>query len=230
MSVRQLSSKSKSQVLRRLSRTSQASPVSLDTLMSDGKLPMDLKWQPSWCIARGDETILVHILASPDLPPYLERAINKLREDGFHNTYVLIFARDLILEATEEEAPTRLLAPYAASAVAEKAMNLGCALAFEAEKSVQLVFDGSYSAPHRCRQNRKETGHIPNWLYTGLAASADFSPELRKLLSGLQQTMSAQRAKTPSQTNAKPSYCSTSREALQRRTGASFCLSSNSRR
>jgi hypothetical protein len=182
MSARQLSSKSKSQVLRRLSHKGHASPASLDSLISDGKLPKDLRWLPSWCIARGDETILVHILASPDIPPYLESAINKLREDGIYNAYVLILARDLILESTEDEPPTRLLAPYAASAVAEKAMNLGCALAFEAEKSVHLVFDGSYAAPRGCRQTRKETGHIPKWLYGGLATSADFSSQLQKLL------------------------------------------------
>jgi hypothetical protein len=182
MSVRQLSSRSKSQVLRRLSHKGQASPTTLDTLIGDGKLPKDFKWQPSLCIARGDETILVHILASPDFPPYLERAIKKLRDDGFQNVYVLVLARDLMLEATEEVPPTRCPAPYAASAVAEKAMSLGCALAFEAARSVHLVFDGSYSAPHSCRQTGKETGHVPKWLYRGLAASADFSPNLQRLL------------------------------------------------
>ena len=134
------------------------------------------------CIARGDETILVHILASPDFPPYLERVIKKLREHGFPKVHVLIFARDLILEATEDQPPAQFPAPYAASAVAEKALALGCALAFEAERSVYLVFDSPYAKPRRCRGSGEETGHIPRWLYDRLAASADFSPGLQTLL------------------------------------------------
>lgn len=181
MSMRHLSSKSKSQMLRRLSHRGPTSLTSLEVLIGAGKLPPDLKWQPSLCVMRGEETILVHILAAPDFPTYLERAINDLREGGFSKVSVLIFARDLMLEATEELPPTYLAAPYAASAVAEKALNLGCGLAFEAERSVHLVFDNSYAVPRRCR-TRKETGHIPKWLYEELAGSEDFSPELRKLL------------------------------------------------
>src|SRR5260221_11518978 len=181
MSVRQLSSKSRSQMLRRLSHRGPTSLTSLDALIDVGKLPADLKWQPSLCIVRGEETILVHVLASPDFPTYLERVISDLKNGGFSKVYVLIFARDLMLEATEEIPPTYLPAPYAASAVAEKALNLGCGLAFEAERSVHLVFDNSYTAPRRCR-TRKETGHIPKWLYGELAASEYFSPELQKLL------------------------------------------------
>jgi hypothetical protein len=182
MNVRELSSKSKSQILRRLSYKSAASETSLKALMKGRKIPKDLQWEPSWCITRGDETILVYVLASQDIPPYLEAAIEKLREGGCQNAYVLILARDLMLEATEDTPPTPLPAPYAASAVAEKAMNLGCALAFEAEKSVHLVFDGSYTAPNRCARTRMETGHIPKWLFHGLAASSDFSPKLQNLL------------------------------------------------
>lgn len=182
MSVRQLSSKSKSQLLRKLSHSFPASPRSLDNLISAGKLPNDLKWQPSLCIARGDETILVHILASPDFPSYLERVIESLRQGGFSKVYLLIFARDLTLEATEDRPPTHLPAPYAASAVAEQARGLGCALAFEAERSVHMVFENSYAEPHRCRVTRRETGHIPKWLYERLAASTAFSQELHKIL------------------------------------------------
>lgn len=182
MSMRQLSSKSKSQVLRRLSHSGPTSPTSLDLLISGGRLPRDLKWQPSLCIMRGEETILVHILASPDFPPYLERVIENLRAGGFLRVSVLILARDLILEATEESPPAHLPAPYAASAVAEKALSLGCALAFEAERSVHLVFDNSYVVPQPCAETIEETGHVPKWLYQELATSQDFSPGLRTLL------------------------------------------------
>jgi hypothetical protein len=182
MSLGKLSSKSKSQLLRRLSYKGKASETTLEVLISAGKLPQDFGWQPSMCVTRGDETILVHILASSEIPPYLENAIKKLRKDNYENVYVLVVARDLTLEAPEDGPPTRLTAPYAASAVAEKAMGLGCALAFEAEKSVQLVFDGLYQAPPKCAEIGKETGHIPKWLYSGLAARSDFSPGLQKLL------------------------------------------------
>src|SRR5258708_39894958 len=96
MSVRQLSSKSRSQMLRRLSHRGPTSLTSLDALIDVGKLPADLKWQPSLCIVRGEETILVHVLASPDFPTYLERVISDLKNGGFSKVYVLIFARDLM--------------------------------------------------------------------------------------------------------------------------------------
>src|ERR1019366_3277996 len=44
------------------------------------------------------------------------------------------------------------------------------------------VFDNSYVAPRRCARTIKETGHVPKWLYQGLATSKDFSPGLQKLL------------------------------------------------
>jgi len=154
----------------------------LERLIGEKKLPEDLRWEPSLCIARGDETILVHILASRDFPAYLESAIEKLRKGGFNDVCVLILARDVMLEATEDAPRIPLPAPYAASAVAEKAMSLGCALAFEAEKSVHLVFDGSYTAPQKCAVTEKETGHIPKWLYKSLVESADFSPKPPKIL------------------------------------------------
>jgi hypothetical protein len=131
---------------------------------------------------RGDETILVHDLASPDFPAYLERLIKDLQNRGFSKVRVLILARDLVLEATDDLPPQLLPGPYAAAAVAEKALSLGCGLAFEAERSVHLVFDSSYAQPRRCRTRTQETGHVPKWLYQTLAASANFSPELQKLL------------------------------------------------
>ena len=185
MSARQLSLKFKSQVLRRLSHKGQASETSLDALISDGKVPQDLKWQPSWCIARGEETILVHVLASQDIPPYLERAIKKLREDGLQNVYVLILARDLILEGTEDAPPTSLPAPYAASAVAEKAMSLGCALAFEADKSVHLVFDGSYTPPPQVCRNRKRDGPYPEVALSGFGRQCGLQPKTAEALKAI---------------------------------------------
>jgi hypothetical protein len=181
MNIRQLSSKSKSQILRRLAHTSPTRETSLNTLISKGKVPAGLQWQPSLCLTRGKETILVHVLASPDFPTYLERVIKGMKDTGFGNVRVLVLARDLMLEATEELPPSQLPAPYAASAVADKALSLGCGLAFEVGRSIHLVFDSNYAAPNRCR-TQKETGHIPKWLYQKLAASTDFSPGLQDLL------------------------------------------------
>ncbi len=182
MSSQRLSSKAKSQLLRRLARNGPATATTLENLIRDRKVPKKFPWQPSWCISRGSEAILVHVLASGDIPPYLERAIEELRKGGYHNAYVLILARDLILETEEDFPPTRQPAAYAASDVAEKAMGLGCALAFEADKVIHLVFDVAYAAPPKCRLFKRETGHIPKWLYGGLATSTDFSPKLQKLI------------------------------------------------
>jgi hypothetical protein len=150
-------------------------------LIGEGKLPKDLRWEPSLCIARGEETVLVHILASPDFPSYLERVIRMLNERGFSKVHILILAPDLMLEATEESPPKRLPAPFAASAIAEEALRLGCALAFEDDRVVHLVFDNAYKVPRRCKTT-KETGHIPKWLYRELANSNDFSIAFQKLL------------------------------------------------
>jgi hypothetical protein len=182
MSGRKLSAKLQTQVLRKLSSGSQASLSTVDDLIRRRKVPKDLGWQPSLCITRGDETILVHTLLSPDFPAYLARVIEKLRTRGFVKVQILVLARDLILEATEDRPPTPLPAPYAAARVAEQALSLGCGLAFEAEQSVHFVFSDSYSVPRRCRLPAQETGHVPKWLYEQLAASADFSSGLQKLL------------------------------------------------
>jgi len=182
MSLPELSRKSEAQVLRKLSYSFPATSTNLDRLIRQGKVPKKLQWQPSLCIERGEETILVHILVSQDFPAYLESAIEGLRKGGFENVCVLILARDVMLEATEDAPQTPLPAPYAASEVAEKAMSLGCALAFEADRSVHLVFDGKYTPPRGCRQSGKETGHIAKWLYEDLAECADFSPGLQRLL------------------------------------------------
>jgi hypothetical protein len=181
MSVRQVSPRLKSQVLRKLAHGGQPWLTSVEVLISDGRIPKDLKWQPSFCVTRDTDIILVHILASPDFPTYLERVIGDLKKHGPSRVYVLILARDLILEATEELPPTHLPAQYAAAAIAEKALSLGCALAFEAERSVHLVFDHPYTAPLRCHETTKETGHIPKWLYEQLAANTNFSPKLQTL-------------------------------------------------
>lgn len=182
MSGQKLSSKLQTQVLKRLSSGSQASLASVDALIRRHRVPKNLGWQPSLCVTRGDETILVHTLVSPDFPAYLKRVIEKLRSGGFKKVHILILARDLMLEATEDSPPTPLPAPYAAAGVAEQALSLGCALAFEVERSVYLVFDKSYTMPRRCRLPEQETGHIPRWLYEELAAGTTFSPGLQKLL------------------------------------------------
>ena len=108
--------------------------------------------------------------------------IKSLKTNNYPKVRVLIFARDLGLEATEEVPPTNFPAPYAAAAVAEKALSLGCALAFESERSVCLVFDSPYVRPHRCRGTAQETGHIPRWLFQQLAANRNFSTGLQRLL------------------------------------------------
>lgn len=182
MSGQKLSSKLQTQVLRKLSSGIQASQSTVDALVRRHRVPKDLGWQPSLCITRGDETILVHTLVSPDFPAYLERVIEKLRGRGFTKVHILILARDLILEATEDLPPSPLPAPYAAAGVAEQALSLGCALAFEADRSVHMVFDKSYSVPRRCRRSGHETGHVPKWLYEELATGTGFSSGLQKLL------------------------------------------------
>lgn len=174
----QLTAKLTDQILARLSHRGSTVLASFDTLISAGKVPTDLRWQPSLCLSRGEETILVHILAAPDLPAYLERAVHEL--SSYPNISVLILARDLILEASGDSPPSRLQAAYAAAAVAERALALGCGLAFEAKRAVHLVFDSRYTVPLPCR-SKKETGHIPKWLYKTLSESEKFSPRLQRL-------------------------------------------------
>ena len=83
MSLPELSRKSETLVLRKLSHSFPATSTNLDRLIRQGKVPKNLKWQPSLCIERGKETILVHILVSQDFPAYLESAIEGLRKGGF---------------------------------------------------------------------------------------------------------------------------------------------------
>ena len=183
MNIRQLSSISSQQILSRLAHSGSTSETTIEELIADGSIPADFKWQPALCVRRGDETILVHVLVSPEFPVYLEKLIKeKLRPSGYSNVHILIFARDMILEAAEDRPPAFQPAPYSAAAVAESAITLGCALAFEAEDAVHLVFDHSYAVPRRCRTTAKETGHIPKWLYQQIAASTSFSTGLQKLL------------------------------------------------
>jgi hypothetical protein len=157
-----------------LSGNARASITSLKSLIKNGKAPAGLRWQPDLCIRRGKTYILVHPLVAPEFPSYLEAALKQLGRARFKNTYVLLLARDIVTEAGDESPPARIAAPIVALNLAEKALSLGCALAFESEGKVYSVFDKGYQpgSPIPCGE---ETGHIPKWLYTALAKAPAFS-------------------------------------------------------
>ncbi len=169
----------RSRIQKELSHQEPATVITFESLINAKRLPKTLQWQPSLCFLRGHEIVLVHILSSPSIPPYLETAVVALK--ALPNVFVLILARDQLAEVGEHSVAPQMPAAYIAGDVAEKALKLGCGLAFETTDAVHLVFDRGYVIPPR-RHGRKETGHIPKWLYRKLAESDSFSPKLRQLL------------------------------------------------
>ncbi len=148
---------------------------SLDSFIKERTVPKNLDWEPSFCIARGDQRILVHVLASPEFPIYVEKAVGKL--EHYPKTKVLLVARDLIAERREGESRVRIFASKVTSGVAERALSLGCGLLVESEGALHFVFDAGYKPRPACAHG-EETGHIPKWLYKSLANSKLFSPHL----------------------------------------------------
>ena len=133
MSKKKLSAREHKALLTALG-TEKATLTQLDVLISKGYVPARLKWQPDLCIIRGKDRILVHILVSSEFPAYLETAILQLGKPRFKRTYVLLLGQDIVTEAEEGMPPPKILAPIIAANVAEKALELGCALAFESEQ------------------------------------------------------------------------------------------------
>jgi hypothetical protein len=174
-----LSLEQRKALLRALSRTAKASITSLQALISKRRIPARLSWRPDICIRLANTSVLVHLLVSSEFPSYLETALAQLKNSRFKNTYVLLLARDIATEGGDETPSGRIAAPLVALNVAEKAMSLGCALAFESEGRVYLVFDKGYQPPARvtCEE---ETGHIPTWLYSALARAPAFSDYVSK--------------------------------------------------
>ncbi len=148
---------------------------SLDSFIRERNVPKTLDWEPSFCIVHGKQRLLIHVLASPEFPIYIEKALGKLKR--YPRTKVLLVARDLTTERHEGAAPVRIFASKVARSVAEKALALGCGLMVESEGAVHFVFNADYRPPKPCTHGN-ETGHIPKWLYTNLATSESFSPYL----------------------------------------------------
>jgi hypothetical protein len=156
-----------------------ASVTSLRSLIKKRKVPTGLKWQPDLCLRRGKKHILVHVLAAPEFPSYIETVLKQLKSGRYKNTYVLLLARDIAAEAGSDSPPAKVAAPIVALKVTEKALSSGCALALEFEDKVFPLFDKGYQPPARgaCGE---ETGHIPKWLYEALADASTFSPYLSR--------------------------------------------------
>jgi hypothetical protein len=154
---------------------------SLESLIRGGKVPRGLSWRPELCMARGKTAILVHPLVAQEFPSYLETALAQLRKARFKNTHVLLLARDITTEAGDENPPERIPAHIVALRVADRALTLGCALAFESEGRVFTVFSHGYKPPALAASG-EETGHIPRWLYSAVAGTHAFSPYLKRSL------------------------------------------------
>lgn len=151
------------------------SASSLDVFINERTVPMRLGWEPSFCIAHGEQRLLVHVLASPEFPIYVEKAVAKLA--SYPKAKVLLVARDLMTERGERESRTRIFASKVASQVADRALSLGCGLLIESESTLHFVFGPGYK-PRRACAHGEETGHIPKWLIKSLANSDLFSPHL----------------------------------------------------
>jgi hypothetical protein len=176
-----LSAKQRKALLTALSLSENASSIPLETLIAEKQVPSLLKWAPDTCIRRGKDNLLVHVLASDEFPVYLEGAIAQLKHQRFKRTHVLLLARDIVAEAGDDSERARIPAPIVAVKVADRALDLGCALAVESEEKVYPIFPENYQPlpPDECED---ETGHIPKWLYRALAQTPSFSPYLNRTL------------------------------------------------
>ena len=156
--------------------------VSLDELIEQGLIEVDLEWQPNLCVKIGDDVVLVHALADREIPEYVIAAANKVRGSS-EEIKVLILARQLLLET--ERSKSYLPAQFAASAVAEQCVEERFGLAFEMNGSCFLVFPWEFVVPQSCALAEEETGHIPRWLIDALAVSDSFSKHMQQCLRSL---------------------------------------------
>lgn len=165
------------QLLQSNPKFEKADVIAFDDLVKQKLVPEDLPFQPAICLKKDGAAVLVHVLAAGQVPEYVKKAVTHLKSAG-STAYILIVAQQVMTERTDAASSFQIPAPYVAAAIAEDARKLGCALAFEWDKRIHLVFDKEYSVPI-CEACDEETGHVPKWILASLANHASFSPYLR---------------------------------------------------
>jgi len=179
MSQAQLPTEAINGLLRCLSRDERAIEVKFGSRAMERYIPRRLEWQPTLCVKRGERRILVHALVSLQVPEYVRKAVMQLRKKKFRKTDVIILARQVTTEGTEESDPCYISAVQVAGDVAADCQKMGAGLLMETENEVYEVFRSNYCLPRQYRSG-EETGHIPKWLYEGVASNQYLSPYLAR--------------------------------------------------
>lgn len=144
-------------------------PARLLSLSAVKRATLPKSFTPDRVFAIADELIVVHALASGEIPIWVRTA--RKRTIAQKNTRVLLLATD-----TEESTATRI-----AAAVAEDAAKLGFGLAIATTDGAFLIFSPCFKKS-KPRKNSLEVGHIPSWIYQRAANAENISSSLRNVL------------------------------------------------
>jgi hypothetical protein len=138
------------------------------TSIKAGIIPKRI-FTPDRIFQQDTDYILVHALATGEIPVWVRRATKSIRKHK--NIKVLLLAAK-----TEESS-----GPAIASAVADDAQELGFGLAINTDDGTFLVLPPNYKSP-KLAKHKNEGGHIPSWLYQRARAATHISSRLREVL------------------------------------------------
>jgi hypothetical protein len=147
-----------------------AAQVSFEELKKRRRVPAlsALGWGPDYCIERGDEVFLMHILSGPELPPW----VRKSRTVVSKKTRVYVIAVAL----KTKELPALKIAEQVCEACASSKFGLLCQTQF----GFVTVLPPRRFQHSACNARGTEHGHVPKWIIDRLLASEGFSASLKR--------------------------------------------------
>jgi hypothetical protein len=165
MPIEQLPAAGLRSLCSQLGATYPADFVPLHELRRRRSVPKDLGFGPDFGIKSGGNLTLVHNLATPALPEWVQQASRKLGSKP--NVGIMILSPH-----SPDQAGARL-----ASSVADQCLKRSLGLAFQSPESIHLVFPPRYRVRAQCA-SAQEAGHIPSWILDALENSQGFSAHL----------------------------------------------------
>jgi hypothetical protein len=142
--------------------------ISFDLLRKRRRVPSlkTLGWGPDYCIERGREVHLVHVLSGPELPVWVRKSRKTVSASP--DTHVLVVA------LSTKEFPALKVAERACEACAAARFGLLCETPF----GFVTVLPPRRVAHLPCRAAETEHGHVPSWIIERLLACNGFSTRL----------------------------------------------------
>jgi hypothetical protein len=145
-----ISPRSVEQLSRQLGLTYPAIKVPFDSIKPS--IPKNFSFYPEVCFKRDNDYLLIHAARIEEIPDYVKRTSLQLRHK--HHIKVIVLALDA--------------EPYIghkiASIVANETHDLRFGLATQSGDGVHLIFPPRFDIPRKV-PSRKESGHIPKWVY-----------------------------------------------------------------